>query len=140
MRHYKALEELGVEISCIIDMRPEEIRKSLPDFPSERISDEAKKLLKRFHSDVAVISTNAAARLQNIKHCVEAGVKKIFCEKPMATSLQDAQQMIKMTDETKCLLSVNHLRRWSPNHLRLRTLLDSGVIGRIEHFYLLSII
>ena len=135
MRCFNALRELGVEICCIIDVDYKAVLEKLPDFPPDRISDKAEELLLRFEPDVAVIATNAAARLETIRNCVEAGIKKIFCEKPMSTSLSDAHEMIQITKQADCILSVNHLRRWSPNHLKLKKLLDTGIIGELKHFY-----
>ena len=134
-RHYQALKELGVELSCVIDINPDAVRERIPDYPSDRISDEAERLLKQYEPDVAIISTNAADRLQNIHYCVEVGIKKIFSEKPVATRLSDALQIKKFTHEANCLLSVNHLRRWNPNYSKLRKVLDDGVIGDVHHLY-----
>ena len=138
MRYYQALDELGVELTCIVDINPDVAREGLPDFPADRISDNAEEMLKKYKIDMAIISTNAAARLQIVKYCIEAGVKRIYCEKPMATNLADADEMIRITNEAECILSINHLRRWSPNHLQLKKLLQDGIIGKIEHFYFQS--
>lgn len=134
-RHYQALKELGVELTCVVDIAPKKVKERFPEYPSERISDNAKKLLKKYEPDIAIISTNAAARLQNIRFCCDAGIKKIFCEKPLATTLADALEIKKIAEDAGCLVAVNHLRRWNPNYHKLKEVLDNDVIGEIHHFY-----
>jgi len=134
-RHVKALNELNVNLDCIIDINPEAVGKALPSFPNNKIYDDVDKCLINHNLDIAIISTTSSARLSCIRKCVEYGIKKIFCEKPIATNLKDAEEIIKLTESNQCMLSVNHLRRWSPDHLRMKELINKGIIGQIKHIY-----
>lgn len=133
-RHYEALRELGVELSCVVDLQPQAVAERISGFPAERVFDDPA-VLKKYRPDVAIIATNAAARLDNVRHCLDAGVKKIFCEKPMATRLEDALEIVRLAREAGCTLAVNHLRRWNQNYLRLKKLLQDDAIGKVEHLY-----
>lgn len=135
LRHVKALEELSVNLDCIVDVNPEGVYNSLPYYPKGNIYDNADTCFSKHKPDIAIIATNSSSRLECIKKCVNYGIKKIFCEKPMATNLKDAAEIVKITEENNCLLAVNHLRRWSPNHLKMKSLIDSDVIGDIKHIY-----
>lgn len=136
-RHYEALKELGVDLACVIDAKPDVVREKFLDIPPELISNSGK-ILEKYQPDVAIISTNASERLKIVQYCVEAGIKKIFCEKPMATNLNDAAEMIKITKSNGCMLAVNHLRRSNSNHLKMKKMLKEGVIGQIRHIYFQS--
>ena len=138
LRHVKALDELNINLECIVDINPKGVHNSLPDFPKDNVYKDADLCFKNHKPDVAIIATNSSSRLSCIKKCVEYGIKKIFCEKPMATNLNDADEMIRITEQNGCILAVNHLRRWSPNHLRLKAMLDNDAIGTIEHIYFQS--
>ena len=61
---------------------------------------------------------------------LEAG-KDVVCEKPVATSLADADRMIATADKTGQLLTIFQNRRYSPDFCQVREVLDSGVLGRI---------
>jgi len=61
---------------------------------------------------------------------LEAG-KHVVCEKPMATSLADADRMIAAVRQADHLLSVFQNRRYDPDFLKVREIIDSGVLGRI---------
>ena len=138
MRHVKILKELSVNLECIVDINPKGVYNSFPDFPKNNIYEDTDLCFKNHKPDVAIIATDSASRIDCVKKSVEYGVKKIFCEKPMATNLNDAATMIKITEENGCLLAINHLRRWSPNHIALKKLLDKGIIGTIKHIYFQS--
>jgi len=61
---------------------------------------------------------------------LEAG-KHVVCEKPMATSLADADRMIAATRRTGRVLTIFQQRRYNPDFLQVRRVIDSGVLGRI---------
>jgi predicted dehydrogenase len=63
---------------------------------------------------------------------VEAGVKGIYCEKPIATTLADADRMIAACQARNVPLLINHTRRWYPDFLEARRLLRSGAIGPLR--------
>ena len=63
----------------------------------------------------------------------EAG-KHIFCEKPMALSLPDAEAMLAAAEKAKVKHYVNHNYRRAPAVALARQLIDEGRIGRIFHW------
>ncbi|SDT98769.1 Predicted dehydrogenase [Verrucomicrobium sp. GAS474] len=77
-------------------------------------------LPQHLHHDVAV----AAAR---------AG-KHLFCEKPMALSLSDAEEMLAAARKAGVKHYVNHNYRRCPAVRLARQLIDEGRIGRIFHW------
>jgi predicted dehydrogenase len=77
-------------------------------------------LPQSLHHDVAV----AAAR--NGKH--------IFCEKPMALTLSDAEHMLVEANKAEVKHYVNHNYRRCPAICLAKQLIDEGKIGRIFHW------
>ena len=77
-------------------------------------------LPQHLHHDVAV------AAAQNGKH--------IFCEKPMALTLSDAEHMLAEADRAGVKHYVNHNYRRCPAIRLARQLIDEGNIGRIFHW------
>ncbi len=69
----------------------------------------------RFHADLVV----AAA----------AGGKGVFCEKPMAMTLADADRAINATRAADVVLQVGFNRRYAPDWAAARALLDDGRLG-----------
>ena len=134
-RHVQAFQELGVELVCMIDINPSAVRERFPEYPADRIYNDSRKALEIHQPDVVSIATNAAARLENVRACVECGIRKIFLEKPMATTLKDAKEIIRLAREGGCLLAVNHLRRWNPNYMKLKDAIRNDIIGKVRQMY-----
>jgi predicted dehydrogenase len=63
---------------------------------------------------------------------VESSARAILCEKPIATTLDDADAMIAAAKKHNVLLSIEHSRRWYPSYLQARALIQSGEIGPLR--------
>ncbi|WP_459193230.1 Gfo/Idh/MocA family protein [Halosimplex sp. J119] len=59
----------------------------------------------------------------------ESGVDGVFCEKPMCTSLGEAEAMLDAADRNDTVLTVGHQRRYDPIHEKARELVADGEIG-----------
>jgi predicted dehydrogenase len=61
-----------------------------------------------------------------------AAGKHVLCEKPIALSLADADAMIAGASTAGVTLMVGHLIRFWPEYARLREVVRSGELGRVE--------
>jgi predicted dehydrogenase len=59
----------------------------------------------------------------------------ILCEKPMATSLGEAEQMMTAAQRNKVRLAIGHQRRFLPGWNEARRLVAEGAIGRPHHLW-----
>ena len=59
-------------------------------------------------------------------------VRAILCEKPIATTLADADRMIAAAAQNNVLLSIEHTRRWIPVFHTARELIRSGELGKLR--------
>jgi predicted dehydrogenase len=64
---------------------------------------------------------------------LEAG-KHVLCEKPMATSHEEAKAMIAAAEKTGKFLMIGHNQRLMAPHVKAKEILDSGVLGRVLTF------
>ncbi|MGQ9463174.1 MAG: Gfo/Idh/MocA family protein [Candidatus Fervidibacter sp.] len=79
--------------------------------------------------DIVSVCTHTDMKSQIVIAAAEAGVKGIICEKAMATSLEEADEMIATCEKSGAKLIVNHPRRYHPTYWRAKDLLESGAIG-----------
>jgi predicted dehydrogenase len=61
--------------------------------------------------------------------------KLILCEKPMATSLGEAEQMVVAANRNKVRLAIGHQRRFLPGWNIARDLVAEGAIGKVTHLW-----
>lgn len=64
---------------------------------------------------------------------LEAG-KHVLCEKPMATSAEEAEAMIRAAKSSGKILMIGHNQRLMPPHVKARQILESGELGKIYSF------
>lgn len=62
--------------------------------------------------------------------CLNGG-KHVICEKPMAGSLEECDQMIRASDANGKLLSIVTQNRYKTPHMKTKQLLDAGAIGPV---------
>lgn len=60
--------------------------------------------------------------------------KHVLCEKPMATTLEECEEMVKTAHEVGKFLMIGHNQRLAKAHAVAKELIDQGMIGRIITF------
>ena len=63
--------------------------------------------------------------------CAAAGVKAIYCEKPMACSLEESDAMVEACDSRGIALASGDAYRNMPQHWKVKRLIDSGELGEL---------
>ena len=81
--------------------------------------------------DIVSVATYAPVHAGITAACAEQGIPAIYCEKPIATRLPDAEQMVEACDEAGALLVLNHQRRFNLNHRRLREFIAADGLGEL---------
>lgn len=81
---------------------------------------------------VSVCSPNA----YHAPASIEAAKAKchVLCEKPMATSLEEAFEMIQTAEENNVILMIGHNQRLMPPHVKAKEILESGSLGKVVTF------
>ncbi len=81
--------------------------------------------------DIVSVATYAPFHADITVACAKQGVRAVYCEKPVATRVSDAERMLKACDAAGTLLVVNHNRRFQTNPRRLRDLVADGALGEL---------
>lgn len=88
-------------------------------------------MLKNEDLDIVSVTANTPYHSEMVIRAATAGVKAIFCEKPIATSLAEAEEMIKACDNEGVKLIINHTRRWDSYYQKAKEFVDNNEIGEI---------
>jgi predicted dehydrogenase len=91
-----------------------------------------RQLLARERLDLLSIVTPDHLHADIFVAACEAGVRGIFCEKPVATTLADADRMIAAATRSGVKVVVNHTRRFDPFYRQAKWLLEEGAIGPLR--------
>ncbi len=99
----------------------------------EETETDWRKVVEREEIDVIDVSLPQALHCEVAVAAAEAG-KHVFCEKPMANSLEEAKAMLAAVEKSGVTHYVNHNYRRAPAVRLARQLIDEGRIGRIFHW------
>ena len=80
--------------------------------------------------DVVYIAGSNYNHYANVIKAAEAG-KHILCEKPLALSSEEAEEMIKICEENNVILSVNYVHRFHPLVRKAKELIDNHMLGTV---------
>lgn len=96
-----------------------------------------RELLVKEQIDILSVCTWPTLHCEMVLTAIEAGVRIILCEKPMAVSLGEIDRMIEAADSAGARLFVNHQRRYEQPYAGARRLIDDGHLGdllRVEGY------
>ena len=102
--------------------------------PNAIVTDNFNDILIDNQIQGVALATPAETHAELAIQAMRAG-KDVFVEKPMALSISDADEMQKVALETDRILMVGHLLEYHPAVLKLRELIDSGELGKINYIY-----
>lgn len=80
--------------------------------------------------DVVVVASPNRMHADQACAAMRAG-KHVVCEKPMGLTRDEADRMIRVSEETGRVLAPFQNRRYEPHFLKVKELIDSGRLGRI---------
>ncbi len=135
LRHCRAAEKIPkAKLAAVCDIAQAALDNAIAHHTDSRGYTSWQDLLQQEALNLLVIATNGPSHAEIALAAAEAGVPRLLVEKPMATSLSDANKMIGLCRAKGVRLGVNHSRRWAPAYVRLADLLASGLIGNLRHF------
>lgn len=132
MEAYKTLSD-RCEIAALVDIVPGKARRFMEEFGlCCDTYENHEEILKRGDIDLADVCTPPYVHAQISINCLRAGMN-VVCEKPMAASLEECDDMIRARDESGKLLSIIAQNRFRKGIRDLKALLDSGIAGPVRH-------
>jgi UDP-2-acetamido-3-amino-2,3-dideoxy-glucuronate N-acetyltransferase len=81
-----------------------------------------------------VLATPAALHFDMAKQALQGG-KDVFVEKPLALSVAEGSELVELAVKNRRILMVGHILQYHPAVRKLKELVDSGSLGRIEYLY-----
>ena len=123
------------ELVAICDLKPEVINaffeRSRLERGSVREYTDYHVMLEEEELDVVSIATPDDYHVNPVCDASNAGVKGIFCEKPLTTNLKDADRMIETIEQNGTKMSVDYTRSWVPIYQAVRQAVREGEIGKL---------
>lgn len=135
--HIKAVINTGLDLIAVCDVKPVQMEnllekhKLLEEKKVKRYTD-YKKLIEENDLELVGIATESGIHAEIALYCIAHGIHVII-EKPMAMSIEDANRIIKLSEEKGVKVSVCHQNRFNIAVQEMRKALEAGRFGKISH-------
>ena len=119
-------------LAAIADSNPDVARDAAAEFGTRAVADAG----DLFHdpSIDAVVIVSPTHTHKDLVIAAAAARKPAFCEKPLALSLEDCEQMQSAVERGGSFFQMGFMRRFDPGYVAAKRHLDEGRIGRAVVF------
>lgn len=137
VNHVKAVLKNKLEFiaACDIDLEKIDIlfeKTGLEDRESVKRYTDYREMLEENEIDMVAIATESGVHAGIALYCIEHGVNCII-EKPIAMSIQDANKIIRCSEEKGVKVAACHQNRFNMAVQELRGALEAGRFGKLSH-------
>jgi predicted dehydrogenase len=122
----------GLEYALVCDRNEERLVQARLAFPGVRTSQAAGQIAEDPDIDLVIVSTPPNTHAALAMQMLRAG-KHVVVEKPFCLTSAEADSMIELARDRQRVLTVYQCRRWDPDYLAIRRLVQEGTIGPIFH-------
>jgi 1,5-anhydro-D-fructose reductase (1,5-anhydro-D-mannitol-forming) len=121
----------GNELIAVVSRDPERARAFAAKFGARHALTRYEALLQDPAVTVVAIHTPNAQHAEQVIAAARAG-KHVFCDKPMATNVADAERMVSECDRAGVKLAINFHNRFMPCFIDCKRIVESGEIGEVR--------
>lgn len=136
VNHIKAVVNNKIDMVAVCDIVPKNIdilfSKTAYEGSPARYTDYKKMIAEHPEIQLIAIATESGIHAEIALYCIDRGIN-IIIEKPMAMSMNDADEIVRRSKEKNVKVSVCHQNRFNVAVQQMRTALENGRFGKISH-------
>lgn len=125
------------DLTGVCDLRQEaldEFRANWADtWPDMHYYQNYQEMLEREQPDIVSVVTPDHLHADITVDAIQGSAQAVLCEKPIATTLAEADRMIEAAEAHGVLLSIEHTRRWDPRFHAVREMIRAGTVGPLRN-------
>ncbi len=100
--------------------------------PKEKQYMDYKEMIDKEQPDIVSVATQPEHRAEIVIYAAEHGVKAIYGEKAMASSMEEADAMVEAVERNGVFFNMGTNRRWDTGYDAMVDVIDGGRIGRLK--------
>jgi predicted dehydrogenase len=120
----------GAKLVAVCDRDPARLRRVAPLCPGARLLADLNEALQDDAVEAVVVATPPETHGLLARAALLAG-KHVLVEKPLATSVQEAAELVHLAEQRGRTLMVDHTFLYSPAVRKIKELIASGALGEI---------
>ena len=119
----------GVRTVALVDGKKEGIGERQKQLGAEKVYADYPEMFEEARPDIVVIgSRDPVAHRQPLLEAVRRGIH-VLCEKPLTTTLEEADQLLRLSRRNHCRIAVAHLARHALLFRTMKKMIAEGAIG-----------
>ena len=122
----------GARVVAVCDQNQQRLARVLAAYPGVEGVADFEAVLARSDIHAVAIATPIGTHATMAMAALRAG-KHVLVEKPMATCVRDAEQMVEVASQAGRVLMVDHTFVYSSPVRKMKEILDSGDLGRLYY-------
>lgn len=126
------LENVPQENITICDSDEIKAEAFTEEFQIKEYFNDIEKMLTQFRPDICHVITPPHTHAEVAIKCMNQG-SHVFIEKPMCTTVADADEIILISNKTQRLVCVGHQRLFEQPIIEAKRLIESGQFGSVVH-------
>ncbi|WP_106829952.1 Gfo/Idh/MocA family protein [Parabacteroides pacaensis] len=123
-------EIAGVNLVALYNRTKSKAETLAQRFHVPAVYDDVEELFAKEKLDFVDIITDVDTHKKFVEAAVNAGIKHIICQKPMAPDWESAKSMVELCKKANVSLYIHENYRWQAPVRRFKEILDSGIIGK----------
>jgi predicted dehydrogenase len=121
----------GVRLAMLADTVPKAVAAAAKRFPAPTAAS-AEEVVANPDVDLVYIATPPFLHYSQSMLALKAG-KHVICEKPLAMTVAEADEMLATAKEGGLLIIANLMQRYNPTYALIKQLVDENVLGTPLH-------
>ena len=118
-----------VEVCAFVDSNPKDRDVNMAITQAKRHYSTYQEMLEKEDLDIVQLcSRHPADHLPQIRDLAECGIH-VYCEKPMALNLEEANEIIRLVEANGVKLCMAHPGRYTGAYLQMKDMIEAGEIG-----------
>jgi UDP-N-acetylglucosamine 3-dehydrogenase len=127
--HARILSELGY-LKAVVDADSVKAQEISKQYNCSYYLHYEEMLKMESKLDFVVIATPTTTHEEIAIACMKAGLH-VFIEKPISHSVEAGKNILKIAKECKKKVMIGHIERFNPGYIKVKELIQLGVIGNI---------
>jgi len=123
----------GCEVVAIADRNPAQLQRIGEDHPGVGVTTDYRALLQDPGIDAIAVATPVSTHFHIARDALLAG-KHVLVEKPLATTVKEAEILVELAARQDRLLMVDHTYLFTGAVEKMRELVQSGELGEVMYF------
>lgn len=133
--HITAALNNNLNIVGLCDLVIEKVKRQISDYNLKDITrsyTDYKMMIEHEKPDLIAIATESGNHAEIAKYCIKKGIHLVI-EKPIALSLDDADQIIQLSKTYNVVVSSCHQNRFNKSIQKIRESIEHNRFGRLFH-------